>query len=78
MIECVKVGFQQEDFEMYATCEQLIIKAAQKEDHSAELDSVTTFYDDDFTPNILNTQLQTLPFTLPDLHDATTFQYLPL
>ena len=50
---------------MYALCEQLLVKAANKESFTTEFEKITNFYADDFKPNALETQLKTLPFILP-------------
>lgn len=72
IIACVKNRFDQEDYEMYARCEQLLLKAVRKEDYSEELKAVTSFYGGDFKRDVLDTQLKTLPFVFSNLGDATT------
>ena len=76
IIECIKDRFDQEDYQMYAVCEQLLVKAARKEDYSVELEFVTNFYGDDFKRNLLDTQLKTFPFVLSDADNVTTFNDL--
>lgn len=75
IIECIKDRFHQEDFQMYARCEQLLVQAARKEDYSVELELITNFYGDDFNRDLLDTQLKTLPFVFsaPDVASAKTF-----
>ena len=65
VVSCIKNRFDQDDFEMYALCEQLLVKAANKESFTTEFEKITNFYADDFKPNALETQLKTLPFILP-------------
>ena len=50
---------------MYALCEQILVKAANKECFTTEFEKSTNFYADDSKPNALETQLKMLPFTLP-------------
>ena len=75
VVSCIKNRFDQDDFEMYALCEQLLVKAANKESFTTEFEKITNFYADDFKPNALETQLKTLPFTLPlGASNAETFR----
>lgn len=70
---CIKDRFDQKDFEMYATCEQLLVKSANKQDYVAELETVINFYKDDFDRCALDVQLKTLPHTLPSNEVFETF-----
>ena len=72
VVSCIKNRFDQDDFEMYALCEQLLVKAANKESFTTEFEKITNFYADDFKPNALETQLKMLLVTLP--LDAETFR----
>ena len=61
VITCIKELFEQKDYEMYATLEQLLIKAIISELFEEELQKVLGFYHDDFNDDILREQLRTLP-----------------
>ena len=65
VVSCIKNRFDQDGFEMYALCEQLLVKAANKDSFTTEFEKITNFYADDFKLNALETQLKTLLFTLP-------------
>ena len=64
VVSCIKNRFDQDGFEMYALCEQLLVIAANKESFATEFEKITNFYADDFKLNALETRLKTLPFTL--------------
>ena len=72
VVSCIKNRFDQDDFEMYALREQLLVKAANKESFTTVFEKITNFYADDFKPNALETQLKMLLVTLP--LDAETFR----
>ena len=75
VVSCIKNRFDQDDFEMCALCEQLLVKAANKESFTTEFEKITNFYADDFKPNALETQLKTLLFTLSlGASNAETFR----
>ena len=61
VITCIKERFEQKYYEMYATLEQLLIKAILGESFEEELQKVIGFYHDDFNDDILRVQLRTLP-----------------
>ena len=61
VITCIKEQFEQKDYKMYATLEQLLIKAILGESIEEELQKVIGFYHDDFNDDILRVQLRTLP-----------------
>ena len=61
VVSCIKNRFDQDDFEIYALCEQLLVKAANKESFITEFEQNANFYADDFKPNTLETQLKMLP-----------------
>ena len=60
VISCIKERFEQKDYKMYATLEQLLNKAILGESFEEELRKVIGFYHDDFNDNILTLQLRTL------------------
>ena len=75
VVSCIKNRFDQDDFEMCALCEQLLVKAANKESFTTEFEKITNFYADDFKPNALETELKTLLFTLSlGASNAETFR----
>ena len=61
VITCIKEWFEQKDYEIYATLEQLLIKAILGESFVEELQKVIGFHHDDFIDDILRAQLRTLP-----------------
>ena len=61
VINCIEDPFNQKDYNMYATCEQLLIKAVKKEDFFDEISEFTDFYNDDFNAHMIKIQLQLLP-----------------
>ena len=70
---CIKDRFEENDFEMYATCESLLVKPAIKEDYSAEFGIITNFIGDNIKRNDLDTQLKTLPFIISNDQSLETF-----
>ena len=60
VITCIKERFEQKDYEMYATLEQLLIKAILGQSFEEELQKVIGFYHDDFNDDKLRVQLRTL------------------
>ena len=60
VISCIKERFEQKDYKMYATLQQLLNKAILGESFEEELRKVIGFYHDDFNDNILTLQLRTL------------------
>ena len=59
VVNCIKERFDQPGYRVYRNLEQLLLKAAQKEDFTAEFDDVCSFYKDDFNPALLHAQLLT-------------------
>ena len=59
-ISQVKAQFDQPSYATYKQSEELLLKSAHGEDSSAELTSVTDFYDDDFDRHRLSAQLASL------------------
>ena len=53
IVSCIKNRFEQDDFKMYALCERLLVKAANKESFTTEFEKITNFYADDSKPNAL-------------------------
>ena len=43
VVSCIKNRFDQDDFEMHALCEQLLVKAANKESFTTESEKLQTF-----------------------------------
>ena len=60
IINCITDRFDQPGFRVYRNIEQLILKAAKNEDYGEEFDCIVGFYDVDFNPALLKTQLQVL------------------
>ena len=59
---------------MYATCEQLLIKAVKKEDFSDEISEVMDFYNDDFNADMIKIQLQLLPSVMTGNININSFK----
>ena len=59
-ITCVKARFDQPGYCKYQVIESLLLKAVRGEDFTAELESASSFYVDDFSASTLQVQLQTL------------------
>ena len=59
-ITCVKARFDQPGYCTYQVTEGLLLKAVRGENYTAELDSASSFYGDDFSVPTLQVQLQTL------------------
>lgn len=59
-VTTIQDRFHQQDYSMYSTLEQLLIKACTDEDYSVELQQVTELYSADFNKSELATQLQLL------------------
>ena len=58
-VNCIQDRFQQPGFEVYRNLEQLLLKASQNFDFSAEFTFVTSFYGDDLQTETLHAQLLT-------------------
>ena len=75
VISCIKNRFDQDDFEMYVLCGELLVKAANKESITIEFEKITNHCPDDSKLNALETQLKRLLFTLPlGSSNAETFK----
>ena len=60
VITFIKERFEEKYYEMYATLEQLLIKAILGEQFEEELQKVIGFYHDGFNDDILRVQIRTL------------------
>ena len=58
-VNCIQDRFQQPGYEVYRNLEQLLLKASQNLDFSAEFTFVTSFYGDDLQTETLHAQLLT-------------------
>ena len=75
VVSCIKNRFDQDDFEMYVLCGELLVKAANKESITTEFEKITNHCPDDSKLNALETQLKRLLFTLPlGSSNAETFK----
>ena len=76
----IKERFDQPGYKIYSKLEELITKAANKEEFQEEIKFVTDFYKDDIDPELLNTQLSLLSCNLPPdsspHHLASILQFL--
>ena len=59
-IACVKKRFDQPGYHTYQVTENLLLKAVGSEDFTAELESASSFYGNDFSMPTLKVQLETL------------------
>ena len=69
VITCIKDRFDQNDYKVYATLQDVLLKAAKKESFDAELDAGLSFYASDFDPSLLKTQLATFSADFPKITD---------
>ena len=61
VVSCIKERFEQPDYEIYSSLEQLLVKAAMAKSYDEEFVTVTTFYRNDINSDLLSVQLKTLP-----------------
>ena len=61
VVSCIKERFEQPDYEIYSSLEQLLVKAAMAKSYDEEFVTVTKFYRDDINSDLLSIQLKTLP-----------------
>ena len=54
---CITRGFDQPVNQMYHNIQELLLKAASKEEYQTKLTFVTNFYGSDLNPHLLTTQL---------------------
>lgn len=79
VISGIQDRFNQPGYILYQNLEELLVKAANKKDYSAELQHVLSFYGDDFKEEELRTQLEILGSCFSSesgcitLKDALTF-----
>ena len=59
VINCIEDRLNQEDFKMYALLEQVLLKAAKRDEYEEELKEVIPFYKEDFDESLLRLQLLT-------------------
>lgn len=59
VINCIEARFNQNDFRIYASSEQVLLKAATGKDYESELKDVLQFYTSDIDEMSLRSQLQT-------------------
>ena len=57
-VTSIEDRFNQPGYKIYQSLEELLTKAANKEDYSKELEAVVSFYGDDFDNKELSTQLE--------------------
>ena len=57
--------FNQADYKIYVSCEQLLLKAAIDVDYTTEMENATSFYGDDFQPARLEAHLKTFTANYP-------------
>ena len=60
VINCIEERFDQEDFQMYASMEHVLLQATKGETYVEELREIVEFYKEDLDESVLRSQLQTL------------------
>ena len=60
VLNFVRKRFDLPGYAIYSSLEALLLKAARKEDFSAEVHTVVRFYGDDFNPSLLKLHLEML------------------
>ena len=65
IISGIKARFDQPGYKTYIKLEELLVKAANKEDYESELKFVVDFYKDDINEGELRTQLSLMSTCLP-------------
>lgn len=65
--------FDQPGYQTYSKLENLLIKAANKQDYTEELDFVTSFYTEDLSKEQLKVQLDVMTANLP--HEADGYDF---
>ena len=78
--ECIRTGFNQEDFKVYQSIQELLLKAAAGEDHDEELAKVMAVYGDtDLQQYKLEAQLSLLPEVVQAMgYDTSRFDIADL
>ena len=79
IISSIKSRFDQPGYKTYSKLEDLLVKAANKEEIKEEIKFVTEFYKDDFNEGQLKMQLEILSSNIPNssLHNlSSVLQYL--
>lgn len=56
-VTCIEERFNQPGYMTYRNLEELLVKAANKEDYAKEFEEIVSFYEDDFDAMELSTQL---------------------
>lgn len=59
IVNCIQDRFDQPGYKVYSTLESLLVKACKQEEFEDDLETVCTFYKDDFDKPILRVQLLT-------------------
>ena len=59
IVNCIQARFDQPGYRLYRSLESLLMKACKKEETAEILDTVCTFYSDDFDKEVLRCQLHT-------------------
>ena len=65
IITCIKNCFNQPGYQMYQNLEGLLLKAANGEMYNNEIEAILQFYEDDFNPQLLKTQLNLFTTNIP-------------
>ena len=58
VVSYIKEHFEQPDYEIYSSLEQLLVKAAMAKSYDEEFVLVMTFYRDDINSDLLSVQLK--------------------
>lgn len=79
VINCIKERFDQEDFKLYAMLQEIILKAAKKENFDEEFNKAMEIYHEDFDLPLLKSQLELFGNDMPavtDLNFSDVVRYL--
>lgn len=70
VINCLKDRFNQPGCKVYCKLEELLTKASLGEDFASSIEFVSSFYKDDFQPDLLHTQLLAFSVDFQHTHKA--------
>ena len=70
VLNCIKERFDQEDYQRYATLQELLLNAARKQPYDAQFNEVIKFYKDDFDALLLKSQLKIFKEDVPEITEV--------
>ena len=78
VINFIRERFNQPGYRIYCNLENLLLKAASKDDHSAELQFVLDYYGDDFDCSLLETHLELFTTSISITEDSNQLTLLDI